>query len=409
VAAALQDESSGQFFFSVDLSDKLFLGEGSMRLRILATVVIGACLALASRNVLAQPFPPGPTTDSTQSLGQFVLVLNPSISGAFVGTPGYTASTNTFMSPLLYDPNTQINRSMPLVLGNSVTASAPVGAPISGMVFSNSGDTGLRFSGNMGPNAGLMYPVPSGSGATSPFTDSVFTQIKSFDLTGPPGFAVTTGTAAMDPNLPASVGQVTSTSGHSSGGTSSVDFPARSFFDVFVDIDIPLPPTLGGGSAGLTNGTVYSGSTAISPPGMPLIIGNSGITTFPPVVIYTHGNSTAVPLFLETTNNGGLTPDIGAPIGLLILAGHGAGYSPTGGTATDENTGMPANQSTFQQTLMQDYNSGDTLPVPPQYASWLTPYTPDTVAPEPSTLALLATVGASAVVFRLRRRWRRSM
>ena len=39
------------------------------------------------------------------------MILNPAFSGAFVGMTGYTASTNIFTSPLLYDPTTQINRS----------------------------------------------------------------------------------------------------------------------------------------------------------------------------------------------------------------------------------------------------------------------------------------------------------
>lgn len=381
-----------------------------MRLRVLAIVSFCVCLSQTPQSLWAQPFdappttPPGPATDTTQSLGQFILVLNPSISGAFVGVPGYTASTNTFTSPLLYDPSTQINRSSgSLTLGNGVSVTAPVGSPGGPTVTSNSGDTALTFSGNMNPLlAGLTYPVPSGSGATAPNTNAVFTQINSFDLTNGMGFSVTTGTAAMDPNLPASVGQVTSNS--STGG-----FPARSFFDVFVDIDTPLPPALGGGTVSLTNATVYSGTTAVSAPGMPLMIANSGITSFPPVVIYTHGNSTAVPIYDESPG-----PLLGDPIGLLILAGHGAGYGQSSGSGstgagTDQNTGMPADQTTFENTIMSDYMAGDTLPVPPQYADWLTPYTPDRVAPEPSSIVLLAGLSGGAVVvwYRRRRRARR--
>jgi hypothetical protein len=338
-----------------------------------------------------------------------MLVLNPSVSGYFVGTPGYTASTNVFTSPVMYDPTTQINRSGGTQTGNGTPVSMPVGTPVTGSVISNPGDTALFFSGNSGVNAGLSYPVPAGSGATAPTTATVFTQINAFNLNNGGGFSVMAGTAAMDPNLPASVGQVTSNAGSPSGGSPPLDFPARSFFDVFVDIDIPLPALAGGGTASLTNGTVYSGTTAVSSAGAPLMISNTGITSFPPVVIYTHGGSSAVPVYLETTNNGGLTGMIGQPIGLLILAGHGAGYGQTSaGTAShDQNTGLPADQNTFQSTMQQKYQSGQNMPVPPQYASWLTPNTPDTVAPEPSTFVLLAAFGASAVVYRLRRRWRR--
>jgi hypothetical protein len=266
------------------------------------------------------------------------------------------------------------------------------------------------FSGNVGVNAGLSYPIPTGTGATSPNTDAVFTQINAFNLTNGGGFSVTTGTSAMDPKLPASVGQVTSNAGHSTSGTSAADFPARSFFDVFVDIDIPLPASLGGGTAGLTNGTVYSGTTAISPTGMPLVISNTGIASFPPVVIYTHGNSSAVPVYLETTNNGAVAPMIGAPIGLMILAGHGAGYGTTAGsngTAHDQNTGLPADQNTFQSTLQQMYSTGQTMPVPQQYASWVTPYTPVTILPEPSSFAMIAALLGAPAAYFVRRRWRR--
>jgi hypothetical protein len=372
-----------------------------MRMRFFACAIVGIGLAQATNNVWAQFPTTPPFTDSTTSLGQFVLVLNPSLSGAFVGSPGYSASANTLTSPLLFDQSTMINRSAPLVLGNSTTASAPVGTPVSGMVSSNSGDTALMFSGNIGPNVGLSYPVPAGSGATSPNTDSVFTQINSFALVGG-GVSVLAGASAMDPNLPASVGQVTSNAGHSTSGTSAADFPARSFFDIFVDIDIPLPPALGGGTGALTNATVYSGSNAITPPGMPLMIANSGITSFPPVVIYTHGNSSAVPVYIESG------PFAGDIAGLLILAGHGAGYGSSAGTAADQNTGKPADQTTFQQTIMQEYSSGDTLPVPPQYSTWVTPYTPVEVLPEPSSIALALVAFGGLAVYRLRRRRRRT-
>ena len=376
-----------------------------MRMRVLGIAFVGICLLQASGNLWAQPFsPPGPGTDTTQSLGSFSIVLNPSISGAFVGVTGYTASTNIYTSPLLYDPSTQINRSSgTLTLGNGVSVTSLTNTATGATVTSNSGDTALTYSGNSGVNVGLSYPVPTGSGATAPNTNAVFTQISSFNLSsggGPTGMSVTAGTSAGDPNLPASVGQVTSNS--TTGG-----FPARSFFDIFVDVEMPLPGALGGGTTSLTNATVYSGTNAVTPAGTPLMISNSGITAFPPVVIYTHGGSSAVMLYDETPG-----PYLGDPVGLLVLAGHGVGYSQSGSVAgnsgNDENTGQPATQANFQQTLMTDLMNGETMPVPPQFASWLTPNTPVAVEPEPSTICLLAAFGGAAVAYRLRRRWRRA-
>ncbi len=392
-----------------------------MRMRLLVLLIAGACLLQASGNLWAQPFdapptsPAGPATDSTTSLGTFSIVLNPSVSGAFASDPYlslyYSASTNTFTSPVLSDPNTQINRSSGSLTLGSGLVSAPVGSAGGPTVTSNPADTVLNFSGNLNPaTSGVTYPVPAANQATPSISNAVFTQINSFNLTNGQ-MSVLTGTAANDPNLPASVGQVTSNS--STGG-----FPARSFFDVFVDIDIPLPAGLGGGTATLTNATVYGGTGGTmqeSPAtGMPLIIGNSGITTFPPVVIYTHGNSSAVPLYLEATNNAGLSNDLGDPIGLLVLAGHGAGYgsngtSGSGSTGVDENTGLPANESTFTSAYSQMLsNPADYAPLPPQYASWAGPDYIGTVMPEPSTIGLLAAFGGAAVAYRLRRRWRRA-
>jgi hypothetical protein len=367
-----------------------------MKVRLLGIAFLSLCLFQAKGNLWAQPFDapptpgPGPASDSTYSLGSFSIVLNPSVSGAFVGNPYYSASTNTFTSPVLSDPNTQINRSSGTLNLGGGPVSKPVGSPTGPLVTSNSGDSVLNFSGNLSPNtSGVTYPVPAANQATPSLSNGVFTQIKSFDLTNGV-MSVLTGTAANDPNLPASVGQVTSNS--TTGG-----FPARSFFDVFVDIEIPLPPSLGGGTATLTNATVYGGSggTVQQSPatGMPLLITNTGITTFPPVVIYVHGGSSAQPVYLESTNNVGLQPLIGDPLGLLVLAGHGAGYGSTSGTsqAVDENTGQPANQSTFQQAYNTMLSTpSDYAPIPPQYASWAGPDYPGTIAePEPSTFALL--------------------
>ena len=387
-----------------------------MRMRVLGIACVGVCLLQASGKVWAQPFDapptpaPGPASDSTTSLGSFTIVLNPSISGAFATNPYYSASTNTFTSPVLSDPNTQINRSSGSLTLGSGQVSAPVGSAGGHTVTSNSADSVLTFSGNLSPTtSGVTYPVPAANQATPSISNGVFTQIKSFDLTNGM-MSVLTGSAANDPNLPASVGQVTSNS--TTGG-----FPARSFFDIFVDIDIPLPASLGGGTASLTNATVFGGSGGTmqeSPMGMPLLIGNTGITTFPPVVIYVHGNSSAVPLYLEATNNVGVQSMIGDPLGLLALAGHGAGYSSTGGSGSgngvDENTGQPATQATFQQaynTMLS--TSADYAPLPPQFASWAGPgYIGAIAEPEPSTICLLAAFGGAAVAYRLRRRWRKA-
>ena len=90
---------------------------------------------------------------------------------------------------------------------------------------------------------------------------------------GSPGTSVVGGIAN---GLQVSPGQVQSTS--SMGG----DFPSKSFFDIFVDVNI-----------GTTNlGTLTLENTS------PLLVQASGLTSLPPTVIYTHTNSTPAPLRL---------------------------------------------------------------------------------------------------------------
>ena len=161
------------------------------------------------------------------------------------------------------------------------------------------------------------------------------TQIRSLDLAGS-GAAVRAGTAA--PGIQGSFGEVQSLSGNS--GDPYWDFPAKSFFDIFVDVDIPL-----GGSAP----TVTVCNT------IPLIVQNSDLTTFPPRVIYVHGNSTAVPV-LFASNYPTLGVTAGETFGILLLAGHGVGYN-------QNNTNDVAQ---FQQQVAQIPEQ----PVAPQYVTW---------------------------------------
>ena len=150
---------------------------------------------------------------------------------------------------------------------------------------------------------------------------------------------VRAGTAGT--GLPGSYGEVESLSGAS--GDPYWDFPAKSFFDIFVDVDLPT-----GGAYPLPAFTVTNTQ--------PLIIQNNNLTTFPPTVIYVHGNSSAVPVAFTTA-----VPAIGANagdiFGILLLAGHGINFKQ--GTAS---------QQQFQQAAAQMTE----MPVAPQYATWAT-------------------------------------
>ncbi|MCP3893148.1 MAG: hypothetical protein GY706_00740, partial [Bacteroides sp.] len=79
------------------------------------------------------------------------------------------------------------------------------------------------------------------------------------------------------------------------------DFPAESFFNIFVEVDIGLPNV----------GTLYNKA--------PLIIQNDELDALPPHVVYTHEvSSNIAPLvYVKST---------GKPFGWITLAGHGVHY-----------------------------------------------------------------------------------
>jgi len=105
------------------------------------------------------------------------------------------------------------------------------------------------------------------------------------------------------------------------------DFLANSFFDVFVDVDIP----------GL--GTLYNDEA--------LVVDYKGIDGIPPKVTYVHGNSTLVPLHFLTDGPAWHAGDV---FGNVILAGHGINM----------NINDPGDVARFQT----DYSHIPTMPVP---------------------------------------------
>ena len=93
---------------------------------------------------------------------------------------------------------------------------------------------------------------------------------------------------------PISAGEVESWSGP--GGAPAADFPAQSYFDVFVDVDMP------------PGAPAASPSQELSGPGalfnsVPLLVQNTNLTSFPPEVVYIHGMSTAVPIKFRTAGS----------------------------------------------------------------------------------------------------------
>jgi ribosomal protein L35AE/L33A len=285
--------------------------------------LVGAPVTLATSNNMIFPVQ---ADDNTTSLGTFALAVNPAFQPYMAGYPGWNATTKVLTSPLLYDPATIIGRSSQLrESSSSDTNGVPVGTA----------NTLVR-------DASCILVPPLFESPSN--TYEVHTELRSMNMTsggsgvgGGGGFAVRAGIAA--PGALPSYGEVESLSGAS--GDAYWDFPAKSFFDIFVQVDFPA----GGG--------IPTGFTVTNQ--VPLVVQNNNLTTFPPNVVYVHGNTTAVPVYF--TND---VPAIGAHagdvFGIILLAGHGVNINPS-------NTTQVAQFQTAVSEMTPE-------PVAPQYASW---------------------------------------
>jgi hypothetical protein len=270
-----------------------------MRNRALLAVVL-IVTALAGSAAYAQ-FPPR-GDDTTTSLGSFRVNIATRFQPLFANCPLplYNIKTNVLQSPTLNDLGTIIGRSDPLIDGST----------------GNNSDVGGVFVGtaNTVVSEGMLIPPPAfGFGAG---TREVHTEVRSLHMTAG-GAAVRAGiwynspTGTNQTPTRISPGEVESKSGP--GGQPQNDFPASSFFDVFVQVDIPP-------CADFPGATFYNI--------MPLIVKNDNLQGFPPKVSYLHDSSSIVPiLFLnaDTANPPRWNRD--DIFGYFLLAGHGVGVA----------------------------------------------------------------------------------
>ncbi|MGP0065499.1 MAG: hypothetical protein ACLQGP_18085 [Isosphaeraceae bacterium] len=293
---------------------------------------------------------PGQNTDSTTSLGKFTIDVNPTLAPTIATAfnngdfPGYTLNQptsgpqagQTFLtSPLLYDPTTTIARSDNTTVGSNATLN--LGNPLYTTASASSAAT-----------------PPSGWNPAAG-TNEVYTALQSLNLTSG-GTSVTAGEAipAGTPNSGVvSYGQVASQS--SMAGAS---FPANSFFDVFVNVTVSSSL----GSIGLYNTS-------------PLIVESSGLTSFPPTVLYTHQQSSgpAPNLYINVPSDSPFYSFNGDSFGTIIVSGHGAGYNDGGASGT---TGPgPAQFNQQYNQLLQ------TAGVTPEPSTWIMLLTAGLIVP----------------------------
>jgi hypothetical protein len=297
---------------------------------------IGATTLFAAA-AQAQSFPVAAGDDITTSLGSFRIVVRPQFQPLMAGYPGYNPGTHRLQSPILSDQSTSIGRSAAMGDGSAL----------------DTGGIAVGTAGTLVKDSDMTI-LPGDFVAVGPGNREVHTDVAKFDLAGS-GAHVRAGTAS---DRPLSPGEVQS---KANNGVPANDFPAQSFFDIFVDVDLPGLP---GGTATLINNT-------------PLLVENTNLTNppgLPPKVIYIHGNSTAVPILFQSDNPGFW--HAGDVFGDLVLAGHGEGYNINNG----------ADVAQFQ-TFM---NSQQEIPV---------------AEPEPSSLAVMA-IGLSVGGVWMRRRRR---
>jgi hypothetical protein len=279
----------------------------SFRQRLLAGTF--AVLVLALAPVYSQTFP-GKGDDTTSSLGSFKIHIATNFQNVVNGCPGYDPTTQIWTSPTMFDPTTLIGRSDPLTDGSTADQN---GVPV--------GSANTVVSENM-LSAPPGWPCLGATGcAAAPGTREVHTELRKLNMVG---FAcngssgrpaVRAGTAYTAP-IRISPGEVES---HAAPG-GSPDFPASSFFDMFVQVDLPACGTL-------PASTVQNN--------LPLIVKNNNLSAFPPRVIYIHDQSSSVPVVFVP---GG--PFAGQTLGYLVLAGHGASFTCSQSDQDEFNTFM---------------------------------------------------------------------
>ena len=245
-----------------------------------------AFVLLAAASTYAQ-FPTAPGNEHTKSYGVFKIKVNPAFVGLFTGCPGF--ASGIFTSPTLYDPHTEIG----------VSGVVPPAAYPGAQVGVNNATTGPSITVDPGAYDPPLHPDPSHK--------RVITHMRTLHMTKA-GTPITVDISPWNPSSGTtrpSVGAVTS--------TGTTDFPADSFFQMFVQIT--LPPC--GGLPGPVK--LHNRS-----PREPLVVKASlpaGSHLPPTGIVYVHDETNVVPIrFLEDGGSRWKKDDV---LGCIVFAGHG--------------------------------------------------------------------------------------
>jgi hypothetical protein len=305
--------------------------------------------------------------DLTTSLGQFQLVLDPAWRPIFdlimPNSPlGSTLVTHhlrlyhngVITSPTLYDPATMIGRSESFVSGGPEEADGTLAGRPPGRTYVRDSQIVTWPSwANTNGNVREIHTFLKSMHLTDSFTTRI-------------GFSVKAGMQA--PTRPVCPGQV-------EGGSVDSDFPARSFFNVYVVVDLPA----GGLLPAIQLVNVE-----------PLLVQQTNVAYFPPHLVYQHENSTAVSMYfnqdctiIDPLSNTPIYVTRGTLFGQLTLAGHGIGFSQVETEAFQneiENesatSSMPVNPIPTTTVQIQDF-SPDYNALPPAPAMLGSRFMPD--------------------------------
>lgn len=270
-----------------------------------ALLALAPVAAFATGSLFDKTTTPGPDDDIGPSMGVFRILVDPQwrpwYNANLAAGPFWDPATGKLTSPVLYDNTTTIGRSAAHTQGSA----ADVGGTPVGTAATPVKDADMIF--------------PPGFNVPNPLRNEVHTEVRSLTLVTGTGCGLTqqcsglaiplSVTGGSGNGLPVCPGEVES--------NSNDGFPAKSFFDVFVEVDLGS----GSGAFGVVRNL----------PSNPLLVAHDPIGTFPPQVIYIHENPAAVPVYFKTSGSTVIPPilswNAGQRFGYLVLAGHGENLS----------------------------------------------------------------------------------
>ena len=369
---------SGSFFSSLFLGGSLLLGLGVQR-------------------CAAQYFPATAGDERSYSIGVFQLTVDPAFAYLFTAYPntpghyyypGYSPSSGVLTSPVMYDfSDTWIAVSASHV--RNVGSPGYFTSPDPGGVRVGASSVYPAFFPDFIPSYSSYAVLPTAFATAPNGIDEIMTEIESFNLattTGSSGELSCSNADPRVPSVPVSVNMVVAGPAYipnlpqnrrSIGmvqqltpTVAGTDFPAQSFFNIFVDVTVP--PVAGNNTANdfpgalsgipLPPGQTQDGAVLYNDANDPLVIINTNVTSLPPTAVYIHGMTVAVPMRFKYANPPYWAAD--EVMGYLVLAGHGVIPNPSNNCA--------AVAASITTLLNQTVGTNGT-PIPGMPVPWLQP------------------------------------